>query len=351
MRNWRVVSPAMALVGVALLPVMGRAAPSSPALGANEALVCSEGYLGVIQVLDLVSGQVRDLPGAPVALARPTIMPSRQSFMYWQGGDSSPVVLWSVTLPATYRKLYTAPAGYTVIASTWWPAHYCVLSSFLVGNSGRLVMVPLQGVSRELRAEYDDSRGPVIPLGTVQSLVGLADGTHALVSSIGQAVRAAVDVNSGRGVPFGIDWPQQSALGWPWQHANLYWQDPRLNRADGRLYGTLLAYVRSGDQSLTPTQKADLLKALTASSGIYSCKPDGSDLRRVPVSPSTGLGANRFPVLVDLSPDGRQLLFCYYDYGVKGYAVPGLYLCHLDGSNSRAVAGAGTKLSTAAWGN
>jgi hypothetical protein len=351
MGNVRVPSVAAALTGVALLSAMGCAAASAPALGPNEALVCSQDCGGVIQVLDLESGEVRELPGAPVALARPMIMPSRQSFMYWQGGDSSPVVLWLVTLPKAYKKLYTAPPEYTLIASTWWPAHYCALSSFGVGDSGRLVMVTPQGVSRELRAKYDQGRaGPVIPLGKIQSLAGLADGTHALASSIGQNVRAVVDVNSGRGVPFGLDWPRRPELGWPWQGANLYLQDPRLNRADGRLYGTLLAYVMS-DQSLTPQQKADFPKALTTSSGIYSCKADGSDLRRVHVPPSMGIGTNRFPVLVDLSPDGRRLLFCYYDYGVEGYAVPGLYICHLDGSASRAAPGAGTKLTTAAWGN
>lgn len=342
------VLAAATLICLLGLPSLLQAAPT--ALGPNEALVLSRGTVGVISILDLATGQARELPAAPVAIAPPMIV-SRQSFAWWQGGDSSPIVLWLLTLgKAAPVKLYEAPAGWTVVGSAWWPARYCFVASLREGDKAHLVLISPQGQSREVAVKYDQGPGkPTLALSWAGSLVGLGDDTHLVADTVGQALRCVIDVTTGRAKEFGQDWRTLPAVAWPWQ-ANLYWQGPRLNRSDGRLYGTVLSYVWSDQGAHTPELQEMFIQALTKASGIYSCRPDGTDLRRVSVPPSMGIGTNRFPVLVDLSPDGRQLLFTYYDYGVKGYAVPGLYVCKLDGSGSRAVPGEGQKLSTGAWG-
>jgi len=347
--GWRGLLVGVALCALGSLAARGAAQPPA-ALGPNEALVCSKGFSGVISVLDLTTGRLRELPGTPVALLPPLLMPGRNSFLYWQAAPTGPT-LWLATLPHTSRRLYTAPPDHQPMAAVWWQAHYCALTCLRVGDDGWLLMVTPQGVSRELQAKLDQGAGnPELELGFCESLVGLADGTHALTSGVAQAVRASVDVNTGRGVFLGGDWEHLPTLAWPWQ-ANLHLQAPQLNPADGRIYGTLLAYAWTDAGIRTPELQADFRQALARASGVYSFQPDGSDLRRVSVPPSMGIGTQRFPALVDLSPDGRRLLFTYYDYGVKGYTVPGLYICNLDGSGSRAVPGEGTKLSTAVWGS
>jgi len=339
------------MLALAALQLAGSAMPAGVALGPNEALVCSDGTGGVVSVLDLTTGRLREIASAPVAAIPPMVLPGRQSFAYWQGGDSSPYTLWLVTLPDTRKRLYTAPEGYKPIAATWWQAHYCVLTAMHMGErgqEGRLLLVTPQGASREVGAWLDHGAGDgPLPL-RCQVVLGLGDGQHALACSVGQAVRAVVEMNSGRGVFLNQGWERQETLAWPSQ-ANLTLQNPHLNPVDGRIYATLCSFVWI--EARTPELREDFYRRLAQASGIYSFKPDGSDLRRVGLPPSMGIGTYRFPVLVDLSPDGRRMLYAYHDYGVKGHTVPGLYICGLDGSASGPVPGEGAKLSTAAWGS
>ncbi len=348
----RWLAGAVTMLALAALQLAGSAMPAGAALGPNEALVCSDGTGGVVSVLDLTTGRLREIPSAPVAAIPPMVLPGRQSFAYWQGGDSSPYTLWLVTLPDTRKRLYTAPEGYKPIAATWWQAHYCVLTAMGVGESGRLLLATPQGASREVEAWLDEGAGrPTVALGCCQVVLGLGDGQHALACSVGQAVRVVVEMNSGRGTFLGQGWERLETLAWPWQ-ANLALQNPHLNPVDGRIYATLRSFVWTDEGAHTPELAQDFLRRLAQASGIYSFKPDGSDLRRVSIPPAMGIGTYRFPALVDLSPDGQQMLYAYYDYGVEGSgAVPGLYICGLDGSRSRPVPGEGAKLNTAAWGS
>jgi len=316
---------------VAMVPVLclGQvwAAPAAKRLGQWQALITVKVEGGKrIQILDLKTGQAADLAQGPLRGEQPRVAPSRDSFyfLYREARPGPYATTLSLSdLRGNFRTLYQCPEGRDIMASAWWP-------------DGHGILVVVAAHSRQ----GDGTLLTVTRAGQVSSLlsVPLSGGcagfpdNRTVFLNIGYGRQALVDVRTGQTRDFDLV-------------GGMGLVEPRWCRADGRLYTSAWAgYTPASQWSQYPNAAADDAKAFAAT-GIYSFKSDGTDLRRVPnVHGSRKRDGNRLDVkLVDVSPDGKYLLFSYL------YGEGGLWVTDRAGKKIAPISGVGQTVDDASW--
>jgi hypothetical protein len=294
-------------------------------LTATEALVYApEPKDGPIHILDLATGRLFDLPGGTLQGHHAIVLPGRKSFCFWRSaGTASQLCLYQFGLPS--KVLYQSQPGVTLTECRWWPKGNAVLAGFQCGpGQCRLMRISLSGSTKEV--------APAVM--TINGLCGMPDGRNALLSSGGGGITMLVDTRTGQARTIDTRASWQRSCGWP-AGANLALYNARLSRQGNRLHTTFACFCYKGGPGMA--------SQLRRTTGIYSLKPDGSGITRVPIPPRADVGNSvSWPTLVDLSPKGSRLLFAYN-------RRDGLWLADLDGKNVREVPGAGRRYSAACW--
>jgi len=313
------------LIVVALCIAQAWAAPASKRLGPWQALITAEGH---IQILDLKTGVAIDFPSGPLSGQRPRIAPTRDSFIFLYGEHGGSLSTLGLSdMSGHFRTLYQCPQGQEIMGSAWWPDGHGALvvlaaswPARATANEGTLLTVTRAGqVSSALS----------VPLSG--ACAGFPDNRTVFLDT-GYGGQALVDVRTGKTRRFNLV-------------GGMGLKEPRWCRADGRLYTSAwAAYTPASQWSQYPGAAAEDAKALAAT-GIYSFKPGGSDLRRVPnVHGSRKPDGNRLDVtMVDVSPDGKYLLLSYL------YGKGGLWVTDRAGKKITPVPGVGQTVADASW--
>jgi len=314
--------PALLLLIALLSSCLCRAIASAAQLGPWQALVAVGGE---IQVLDLQGGQPSPLPGGSVLGSDPRLAPSRDYFCFQRASASE---LWLANFSGTQRRLYQCDPGRQIGALAWWPDVHGVLiavtgprrsrgwSIFTITPSGRVAGAIRQVSAATALCAFPDNRTAYVNLGYEQETM--------------------LDLATGR------QWPPPA----PSPGIGMWLAVPRFCRTDGRIYtGLQGGSIPMSEWARYPQAAANEAKALEVT-GLYSFQTNGRGLRRIPGirGHRTAEGWRADVVLVDVSPDGKWLLFTCGAGGEKG-----LWLSPRAGGTATSVPGLGQTLSNASW--
>lgn len=328
----------------------------------NQALV---GYQhekngNVIQVIDLTTGTLSDLPVVLKNCSQPVIGENRNTLYYWNNKGLSQYILGKQP-----SVVYRAEVGKFISSMAWWSARKSMLLgiSSMVDpwpNNSKLVIVPFAQPPSVVTAVLQQE--PPLNITPFDMLCGMPDGKNVLVSSLCMVrqpgnvastndtpalrqLRARIDMETGKGVTFADEWEKTIEYigGGPLKVTNL-----RLSPDQNRLY---LSYDLGNPYSYKVGEEANFFTAVCKQLGIYSCKPDGTDLQKVLVPLPPGSEKKWIiPKLLDVSPDGKQLLVSFFEKGTYGAPLMfSLWTVDIDGKNLRQVPCPALQLNRVAW--